>query len=50
MAEAPSRPPVEDWATDLDHFDPEFVHDPYPVFETLRNECPIAHSGGRTDL
>ena len=53
MAEAPKRPPVEDWATDLDHFDPQFVADPYPIFEELRDQCPIAHSdryGGMTWL
>ena len=51
MAEAPSRPPVDDWATDFDHFDPGFVHDPYPIYESLRDECPVAHSdryGGMT--
>ncbi len=53
MAEAPSRPPVEDWRTDLDHLDPRFVADPYPIYEELREQCPIAHSeryGGMTWL
>ena len=53
MAEVPDRPPVADWATDLDHFDQAFIDDPYPVYEQLRNECPVAHSdryGGMTWL
>jgi cytochrome P450 len=33
-----------DWATDFDIFQDEFVTDPYPVFDTLRDECPIAHT------
>ena len=51
MADVPSRPPVKDWATDLDHFDPTFVADPYPVYDELRSGCPVAHSdryGGMT--
>jgi cytochrome P450 len=39
-----SRPPVEDWATDFDHFDPAFIADPYPIFAELRARCPVAHT------
>ena len=35
---------VTDWSTDFDHTDPEWVHDPYPIWETLRTTCPVAHS------
>ncbi|MCZ7536162.1 MAG: hypothetical protein M5T61_09700 [Acidimicrobiia bacterium] len=38
------RPPVRDWATDFDHLDPEFVADPYPIYDQLREQCPIAHT------
>jgi cytochrome P450 len=38
------RPPVEDWSSDFDHFDPTFVADPYPIFEELRSRCPVAHT------
>jgi len=38
------RPPVTDWATDFDHTDPEWVADPYPIWEELRERCPVAHS------
>ncbi|MCP5026071.1 MAG: cytochrome P450 [Actinomycetia bacterium] len=41
---APKVAPVEDWTTDYDPFDPEFVADPYPVLEDLREHCPVAHS------
>lgn len=44
MADIPRRPPVEDWLTDIDHLDPAFTADPYPILEQLRNECPVAHS------
>ena len=39
------RPPVRDWSTDFDHTDPQWVADPYPIWEQLREECPVAHSG-----
>jgi hypothetical protein len=41
---APVTPPVEDWATDYDIFDPEYVANPYPIWDELRERCPIAHS------
>jgi cytochrome P450 len=39
-----SKPPVTDWAHDFDHTDPTYVADPYPIWDALREECPIAHS------
>jgi cytochrome P450 len=36
--------PVTDFATDFDHTDPTWVHDPYPIYEELRAHCPVAHS------
>jgi cytochrome P450 len=38
------HPPVEDWATDFDHTDPQWVADPYPIWDELRSRCPVAHS------
>ncbi len=38
------RPPVLDFATDWDHTDPEWVKDPYPIWEDLRQRCPVAHT------
>ena len=37
-------PPVSDWATDYDIFDAEYVRDPVPVWNTLRQTCPIART------
>ncbi len=36
--------PVTDWATDYDLLDPGYVVEPYPVWDRLRKECPVAHS------
>ena len=38
------KPPVEDFATDWDHTDPQWVADPYPIWEDLRERCPVAHT------
>jgi hypothetical protein len=37
-----SRPPVEDWAIDFDHFDPQWTENPYPIWDDLRQRCPVA--------
>jgi cytochrome P450 len=39
-----ARPPVNDWGTDFDHLDPRWVNDPYPIWEELRDKCPVAHT------
>jgi len=44
VAEPSARPDVADWATDFDHFDADFVADPYPIYADLRDRCPVAHS------
>jgi cytochrome P450 len=41
---AQPRPPVIDWATDFDHTDPQWVADPYPIWDELRRACPVARS------
>jgi len=35
---------VTDWATDYDIFAAEYVNNPYPVWDELRERCPIAHT------
>ncbi len=37
-------PPVSDWTTDYDVLDTDYVADPYPVWDDLREQCPIAHT------
>jgi len=39
-----TKQPVTDWVHDFDHTDPTYVADPYPIWEELREKCPIAHS------
>ena len=34
----------KDWANDYDIFDPEFIKNPYPVWDELREGCPVAHT------
>lgn len=36
--------PVDDWATDWDHHDPRWTADPYPIWEEMRQQCPVAHT------
>ena len=38
------KPPVDDFATDWDHTDPQWVADPYPIWDDLRQRCPVAHT------
>jgi cytochrome P450 len=38
------QPLVKDFATDWDHADPQWVADPYPIWEHLRQHCPVAHT------
>ena len=38
------KEPVEDFATDWDHTDPQWVNDPYPIWDDLRQRCPVAHT------
>ena len=37
-------PAVTDWASDYDIFDPRYVADPYAVWDSLRDRCPIART------
>lgn len=39
-----TRAPVTDWASDWDHLDPAWVIDPYPIWQELRERCPVAHT------
>jgi cytochrome P450 len=39
-----NHPPVTDWATDFDHTDETWAADPYPIWDELRQTCPVAHS------
>lgn len=35
----PFTPPVTDWATDYDIFDPQYVADPFPIWDELRERA-----------
>ena len=40
------KEPVKDWTTDYDIFDPDYVKNPFPVWDEIRSDgkCPVAHS------
>ena len=38
------HPPGGDFATDFDHTDAAWVADPYPIWDDLRQRCPVAHT------
>jgi cytochrome P450 len=38
------KTPVTDFATDWDHTDPTYVANPYPIYDDLRERCPVAHT------
>ncbi len=39
--------PVNDWASDFDVADPAYESDPYPIWDELRQSCPVAHTERR---
>ena len=43
-SDEPILDPVADWATDYDIFDSQYVSDPAPIWDELRERCPMAHS------
>ena len=36
--------PVLDWASDYDIFDPQYISDPFGIWDELRQTCPMAHT------
>jgi hypothetical protein len=36
--------PVTDWITDFDHTDDVYAANPFPIWDRLRTECPVAHT------
>jgi len=40
----PVTAPVADWATDYDIFDPQYLADPFTIWDDLRERCPVAHT------
>lgn len=38
------KPLVNDFTTDWDHTDPQWVNNPYPIWDDLRQRCPVAHT------
>jgi len=41
------RRPVEHWDTDFDILGPEYVADPFSIWDELRRTCPVAHTDRR---
>ena len=38
---------MTDWTTDFDVMDPQYIRNPFEIWDTLRTTCPIAHTGRR---
>ena len=36
--------PVEDWTTDYDIRDADYIEDPVPIWADMRAKCPVAHT------
>ena len=36
--------PVRDWRTDWDHADPAWAEDPFAIWTSLRQKCPVART------
>jgi cytochrome P450 len=43
----PQIDPVNDWTTDYDIFHPDYVADPVPIWNDLRDQCPMARTDRR---
>jgi len=41
------RRPVEHWDTDFDILGPDYVADPFSIWDELRRTCPVAHTDRR---
>lgn len=41
------RTPVTSWETDFDVMDPSYVENPFPIWDALRETCPVAHTERR---
>ena len=39
-----AKQPVKDWTKDYDIFSMEYVKDPFPIWDELREKCPVAHT------
>jgi cytochrome P450 len=44
MTATDPRTEIQDWASDFDILDPEYVAEPAPVWADLRERCPMAHT------
>lgn len=36
--------PVKDWTRDYDIFSTEYIKNPFPVWDEVRDQCPVAHT------
>lgn len=44
MNEHVKHVPVTDWVNDFDHTDPQWTEDPFPIWNELRDKCPVVHT------
>lgn len=39
-----TRPPIRDWFSDFDPLDPAWIENPFPIWDEMRESCPVAHT------
>ncbi len=39
-----TRPPIQDWFSDFDPLDPDWIENPFPIWSDMRTSCPVAHT------
>jgi cytochrome P450 len=39
--------PIQNWTTDYDIFDKEYIKNPFPIWDEIRGQCPVAHTERR---
>jgi len=39
-----AKQPIKDWTSDYDIFDQQYIKDPFPIWDELREKCPVSRT------